>query len=657
MENNKRRFVSKKLLMFLAVGSFLAAVFEGILYYRYSNVFFNALLILQNGINAFMFKPSISLSDAMQFLDQNRDVLHSAAGYMYGVAVFTAPYCTVAAVYRVLENLLRVIFRFRKHKSREHIIIFGFNKDSIAMLGGCTEESLSKRCVHLISSEELTADQKYTLGRRGIFVHCFELLNTDERELAVMLKKAQADIAGSIILFDESPITNFSLLQIFSCREGDGKFRLRSDAKITCRCDDDSIAELIADYYEGAGGEKCLYELETVSIPELQVRKMFETVPLHSFYYESQKPLREWDIRVLILGFGALGRQALIQTAELGAVHKSNRIEIDVYDTDIERKAELFANRLSAEAFEVDGNTVKLRSGIADGELKVNCCKLDVTFKSFIERIRAENEIRPYTYVFITIDDIGEAVSCALRLSKLLGGNVPIVLRMDSDRRLADYVNGSSGTLSSVKLLEDREQVLSLDYILAKELDRAAKQFNYFYSTIQVVEKGGAPYASNSSDADELWRRNTMFRRRSSKALASHEPIKQVMFERLASELGLDSADAKINELIGSSGSLMSCNGSTWQLNDTTDGFLAALEADSFASSVASAEHRRWCCFTALDGWHYGSQRNNALKIHNCLMPYDRLLEDKAGRETVVYDLMSMMARYKISQTEQREGS
>ena len=70
MENNKRRFVSKKLLMFLAVGSFLAAVFEGILYYRYSNVFFNALLILQNGISAFMFKPSISLSDAMQFTEK-----------------------------------------------------------------------------------------------------------------------------------------------------------------------------------------------------------------------------------------------------------------------------------------------------------------------------------------------------------------------------------------------------------------------------------------------------------------------------------------------------------------------------------------------------------------------------------------------------------
>lgn len=647
----RKKLFSSKLILFLAIGSFIAAVLEGALYYSNNNLFFNTLLILQNGVNAFMFKPSISLMDAMHFMEQNNDVLHSIVGYMYGVAVFTAPYCTVAAVYRLLENILRVMFRFRKNKKWQHVVIFGWGNDVKAMLDNYSAENEDrKRCIHLVTDSALPSDQKYALGKKGFVVHCFDILDADDKAAGRFLLKAQADIAESVILFSDNSVTNFSLLQMFSSKEGDGKFQLRSGTKITCRCDDDNIAEVISDYYNTCGGASCRYELDIVSIPELQIRKMFEAVPLHSCFADSSLPLARWDTRMLILGFGALGRQALIQTIEQAAVHKSNKIIIDLYDQNIKRKFELFSNRFSSETFISEGDTVRLNSKAADGELIIKCHSTDVTYKHFYEEIKADNARQPYTYALISIDNINNAVGCALRLRRLFAecgrSSVPTVLRMDIDRRLAGYINDNSSAFANVHLLAERSKVLTLDYILAEQLDRAAKQYHYFYSTIQVVPKDGIAWEQTDADADTLWRKNTMFKRRSSKALAAHSPVKKLIFERLARETGSSSAAEKINELIGENGSLMRCDGKVWRLNDDEEGFLKALKEDSFALSAAELEHRRWCCFVAADGWKFGEPRNDALKIHNCLMDFNDLLNDEHGRSTIMYDLMPLMAEY-----------
>ena len=646
----KKKRVSSKLILFLAIGSFVVAMLEGILYYANENVFFNALMIIQNGINAFMFKPSISLVNAMDLIKQHNDLFHTVVGYMYGVAVFTAPYCTVAAVYRVLENLLRVMFSFRKKKKWQHIVIFGYNNDVRAMINNYDPEGdQRKRCVHLMTAQPVPADVRYDLGKKGCLVHSFDLLNSDEKSLSRFLTKSQVDIADRLILFEESSVTNFSLLQMFSSSDGDGLYKLKDGAKIICRCDDDAIAELISDHYNTCGGEHCRYELDIVSIPELQVRKMFDIIPLYSCYKDSELPPDRWHARILIMGFGKLGRQALIQAVEQATVTADNKIEIDIFDTNIRRKTEVFTNRFSSQTFITEGSIIRLNSAAADGELVINCYDTDVTYRDFYELIRRENERMPYTYVLVSINNISLAAGCAMRLSRLFaecGQKVPTVLRMDTDRRLARYINENQQTLTDVRLLEDRSAVLTLEHILAEKLDRDAKQFHYFYSTIQVLPKDGQPWSSGSADADLLWKKNSMFKRRSSKAVASHAAAKEIVFERLARLYDGKSAAEKIDSLIGRNGTLMRYADGIWRLNEDEDGFLKALQADSFALACARLEHRRWCCFVAADGWRFGSRRNDALKIHDCLMDFDALMKDPHGRSTIMYDLMPLMAQY-----------
>ena len=193
--------------------------------------------------------------------------------------------------------------------------------------------------------------------------------------------------------------------------------------------------------------------------------------------------------------------------------------------------------------------------------------------------------------------------------------------------------------------------MLTLDNILNRRLNESAKKFHWFYSTIQVLSKDDTPWGTDSRDTDRLWNETSMFKRSSSMALAAHESVKQVIFDRLAAELSLGTADEKIDSLIGENGSLMRCEGSVWRLCGTDEDFIPQLTADDFAYRIAALEHRRWCCFVASSGWKYGAKRNDSLKIHDCLTGFDALLADPHGRSTVKYDLMSLMARYRSSRS------
>ncbi|MBQ9898218.1 MAG: hypothetical protein IJM44_02025 [Ruminococcus sp.] len=646
----KTRFRTSKLLLILAVLSLIIATTEGLIYYQHEELFFKLLLVLQNGINAFAFKPTITLKDAIAFMHKDPTPLRTGVSYAYGVAVFTAPYCTFAFVYRTLEKLLRFVFNLKGRRKSENIVIFGYNSEVRSMIANYAASSAKGRNINIITSEELTSEERFGLSRNGCRVHSFNVLKADEEELHYLLKKAGTDRADNIVIFGESSVSNFSVLQMFSLRSGDGGFVLKRGAKITCRCEDDSINELIADYYKVGKNERYGYDLDIVSLPELQVGKMFSETPLHTVYLDTDKNLRDWDVKMLILGFGTIGQQTLLQALDLSVVHSSNSVVIDVYDKDITSKMEIFTNRLSFDTFVQDGSTIRLSKKAADGSLTINCHNLNVKFREFIETIKTSNADRPYTYAVIAIDDVSTGVNCAMRLANVFSENgstnTPIILRMDSDRRLAKYINKNDRTFSGVRLLEDKSRVLDLDLILSKDIDRVAKDFHCFYSGIMVLSRDEEAWKSEERTADELWTSTSLFKRESSKALAAHEYVKRVAVERLARELGISDIDAKIDSLIGENGSLMKYDGRLWRLPGTEEELMQGLMQDSFAREIASLEHRRWCCFVASQGWKNGSERSDDKKVHTCLMPFSELAADERGRTTIKYDLMSLMARY-----------
>ena len=648
MNNNKSRKSTTRLIFLLAVLSFIIATVQGIIYYKNYESFFKVLLVPQNSINAFGFKASVTIKDTVAFMKDTPSPLYKGIGYAYCIAVFTAPYCTISFIYKFLERLLRFIIFFRRDRDCRHVVIFGYNNDVRSMLKNNSSDP-KKTCVHIVTSEQIDSEEVYRLNKAGYMIHYADVLKASESELPSLLAKTRIESAANVILFESSSIRNFSLLQLFRLNEDDSsdRIKLSAGAKISCRCEEEGIGRLIADYYNSAAGTDAFFDLELVGLPEMQIHKMYSDHPLHTVYKGKDIPLGDWTVHLLVAGFGQLGQQAVLQAMNLGVVHESNRIIIDVFDSSIKAKKAVFLNQFSRGTFDITDSSVKLSSEAADGVLEINFHELNIAHLSFYDMVRSKFETEPYTYAVIALENVDLAVNCAMQLEELYsehGLELPILMRMDTDRRLAGYISDENGSLANVSLIDDRSIVITLDMIINSEIDRRAKDYNHFYNNIRLVSAGETETADSSEgDPEQEWNRLRLFRRSSSKAAAYHDEVKNDIIPKLAAENGVELSD-KTEELIGVNGKLMRYTGSAWQMNGSEEELLDKLKKDSFAYGLAALEHRRWCCYMASIGWRAG-ERSDKFRRNPCLVTQRKLMETKP--EMCKYDLMSLMARYK----------
>lgn len=52
-------------------------------------------------------------------------------------------------------------------------------------------------------------------------------------------------------------------------------------------------------------------------------------------------------------------------------------------------------------------------------------------------------------------------------------------------------------------------------------------------------------------------------------------------------------------------------------------------ELNILAEAIAKNVHEVWSAGRIADGWTYGEERNDALKHHPCLVPYEELSEEE----------------------------
>lgn len=69
-------------------------------------------------------------------------------------------------------------------------------------------------------------------------------------------------------------------------------------------------------------------------------------------------------------------------------------------------------------------------------------------------------------------------------------------------------------------------------------------------------------------------------------------------------------------------------NNHTPQTIDTQDVILPQ-ELNNLAEVIAKHVHEVWSAGRMAEGWTYGKERNEALKQHPCLIPYEELSEEE----------------------------
>ena len=656
---------TNKALFVLAAFSFAVITVEGILYYAsYPDVFFRFLLILQNTIKAFTFKANISLEDARSFMLADPEPFKTVLGYLYMICVFTAPYCTIATVYKLLERAFKFAFWLRGSADDRHIVIFGYN-DTVRQLLKSTDGKTQR--IHVVCEKEPSAEERYRLIRRKVRLHSFDLAKAEESEVDKLLKELEIGQAKYVLLFDDSSIRNFSILQALSS----GKGRLAEGCKVFCRCEDEGIGRLIESYYDTAeGGSKHRrFDFEIIDLPELQVRGMYRDAPLHSYWMkadgETRSKPQEWRVHLLILGFGKVGQQALLQAMNLGIAHSENPVFIDVIDQEIEKNRGLFFNHFAAGAFDPDPedpNVYTFDPGWADGRLTLRFHKMDVRYGVF-RRLLAEltaGDAGSFTYVVSSIDQADTGIHCISELWRFLrasdrahGKDVPIMARMDSDLRLQKYLKEDSegSMIEGVQVIRSQEEILTLANLFAAETDSSAKQCNAYYAKM-TFDAEGAAGPETEKEIQDSWNALTLFRRNANRAAAYHNAV---LSDVLDCSLGEKGKIAAMQPLFEGSRALIRWEDGTWHFTLTDDEFIERVtEPDqAFAREMLMMEHRRWCCYTASIGWEPPEEngrdvrKDDRLRINPCIVPWADLLRYQP--QTCKYDLMPLMAEWEAS--------
>ena len=656
---------TNKALFVLAVISFAVIALEGILYYAsYPDVFFRFLLILQNIIKAFTFKATISLENARAFMLEDPTPLKTVLGYLYMIGVFTAPYCTIATLYKLLERALKFAFWLRSPEGVQSIVIFGYN-DTVRQLLKSADSK--KQRIHVVCRQEPSAEERYRLIRKNIKLHAFDLTKAKEGEEEKLLKELEIDQAKYILLFDDSSVRNFSVMQALA-KVPDGK--LAKGVKVFCRCEDEGIKRLIENYYDVKDNETAhRFDFEIVDLPQLQVRSMFKSCKLHNYWLQEEKATRkkpkDWRVHLLILGFGKVGQQALLQAMNLGVTHSGNPIWIDVIDQEMETRRDLFLNHFGDGAFvrdEHDRNRFSFNESWVEGTCVIRFHQMDVRYGKFREKLTELTGGEPgnFTYAVCAIDQPDTGIQCTLDLCRFLRSRekdcysrVPVILRMDSDVLLKEYLDKetSKSLLNSVKAMNTPDSILTFKNLFAEDVDQDAKKCNHYYSGMyDALSKKGAISVGLPDWAalEKEWNGLSVFRKNANRASAYHNDLLGEVIDAFEGELKKE----MLNSLLGPEGALIRLDQGNWHFDLTDDQFLERIERpeNHFAEEMLKAEHRRWCYYTASVGWappednRAGMEKDDALCTHPCLVPWDKL--KKLQPTTIKFDLMPLMLEY-----------
>lgn len=653
MKKNSKQ--TSKVIFYLAMISFFITLLEGILYYStdaFPNPLFRWMMIAQNSIKAFGFSSSISISTVAGIIEESQNKVEIVVGYMYSVAMFIAPYCTVAYIYKIVERLLKIKhwnWWFQGKKTR--CIIFGYNDEVKALVAKYDKK---KYRIHLVS-EDMSDEQSLEMLREGIIVHKVNLLK-NPNDAVYFLKPMELKDTKNIVLFETSSAKNFSLYKLFHNEKINDEIKIQADIKFYCRCEDAGIQCILEDYHD-TNIEKC-WDIEVVSLPELRVRQMLSNNRLHQYYLQnpteklSCNEMKNFHLHMLIVGFGKLGQQLLLQTMNQGVVSSENDIIIDVVDFNIAEKKSIFCNNFNEEYVEITENEIRIPSEKADGNFIVRFHKMDIRFHEFKEFLNTYGDAQNiFTYVAICLKNTDVSLYCLTQIQQHLYKNgkekeVCVAVRMEYDKNMAQYLNGENDKYKNVFVIEAARSTISLAELLNDEINSDAKKFNWIYSKCNLLtdreyEKLPADNKKAREEDNEqaAWRKLPLVLRNSNRALAYHQEVKNLYMK-----------DQKFDQYFGPKGTLLKDRGDIWTCKsaDEVGQLQNNKEAYPLIYELSKLEHRRWCYYMASCGWKQTgnpkAKKKIELKENPCLCNWDDLVKNKPG--TCMYDMMPLILHY-----------
>jgi phage shock protein PspC (stress-responsive transcriptional regulator) len=297
----------------------------------------------------------------------------------------------------------------------------------------------------------------------------------------------------------------------------------------------------------------------------------------------------------LIVGMGWLGESLIVHTArKWWDIYKKTGepISITVIDRD--------ANRLVG--------LLKAQYDDLSKVCQLSPVEIEIESEQFerADFLSGNGEKGPVDSIFICIDDQPLALTAAIKLANNTKDTpTKITVRLDDTTGFSELLNigqNDNSELDSIHVFGLFDKTCAIDAIRKTTTERIAEAIHQVYLDGHRLDDGSLPDKPNMKPWNNLGQNIKESNRRQ----ADHIGVK------------LQAVDCVLTSL------------TDW------DAELFRFEPDEI-ELLAEMEHDRWCDERTSEGCRYGPVRDEKNKIHNCLLPWEKLPEEnkEVNRNTV----------------------
>lgn len=286
--------------------------------------------------------------------------------------------------------------------------------------------------------------------------------------------------------------------------------------------------------------------------------------------------------RIILLGFGNLGKALLLQALRVLHFYSSAKTEIITADKNIGGKRKKFEEEYP----------------FASEIFKISFVEFDGTYKELLKGCTDCGNTNAIPVVITAFENNDENLELALEiLDYTPEDSFRIYTKNTDSKNVASLLKKAGNENRRLNFFGDLETFCRMEYITGKEQDRMAQLIHNDYLKLQRET-----VASESARYKTPWEDLLEDARDANRAQADH------LIFKLA-QAGIKNADAA---------------------------------AISFTAEqvegLAIAEHQRWNAHRQINGWQYGALRNDIKKLHPSIVSWDALseAEKQKDRDTVL---------------------
>ncbi len=465
---------------------------------------------IQNIIQALAFSANISVIDAYRMALETNHIVVSIMHYIYMVAVCATPLMAGAAIWDHLKIYL---------KNRRRNIPFEPSKVSIygksPIVDNIFRTSDHENIIYYMH-EKPSDEERAAYLEHKIFPALIPI--RDDFKIFEDYKLTESE---KIVLCDMDPVANFNMLgkivqyfkNISDRKEGDENSQ-PDDIKVLMLCQNVSVKHLYQQLFmdakkqveqkqsnedqnrenqtvEDQTAKKIISNIDLINIAphKIEIRKMLKEYPLYYYQlinYDIKKANDPsfWNQHIVIIGFGDLGQEMLMQCMNAAVLHSKSDIRFDVYDMDIKRaKGELLKN-FTVEAFThvsiTENQKGNVDSTIVDclelkGEKDYGCLKIyfhevNVYSAALDESLNNIHKEMPVTYSAVCFPDDETALTAAMSLDKIFDENerksITIFLHLETYAGVCRFIDEDKKRYYHIKVSSISNNEINLEYLL-----------------------------------------------------------------------------------------------------------------------------------------------------------------------------------------------